>query len=543
MHESKVLIAGAGPVGMTLALLMARHGIETTIVEQSVETTQYPKMDLTNGRSMEIFRFIGIADELRTLGVPEDHCLDILWATCPTGHLLHRQHYPSPADQRRQAREENDGLNTTEPRLRISQTIVEAFLKTKIEEHPLIEGIFGWRVSDIEEDDKGVTTTIIHSENGARKQLRSQYVAGCDGGNSTVRRRIGSDYEGTWDVVRVCTHHFTSSEIKKLRSLGEKYYHLQFDLCTLIAQDGDTTWTVHGDIPEGFIEGDSDIDVLLEARVGEKFDHDLKLHSFWSPHLVIAEQYRVGRVFLVGDAAHQFIPTGGYGMNTGVAEAFDIAWKLAAVLNGWGGEKLLESYHVERRPIAVQNREAAAQNMFVRGTVLELYQEARAKADLEAPESEAIRQELGAAIADTYDGEYEAWGVEFGYRYQDSPVIEYGNESAPAPECQRRSFTPGTYPGVRLPAMYLEDGTPVHDLVDGKFTLLVMGEAPVDELIASAVVLSVPLDTWRIVDDAVVERILERKIVLVRPDHHVAWRGDELPADCDGLLQKISGRA
>ncbi|MGH2900832.1 MAG: FAD-dependent monooxygenase, partial [Solirubrobacteraceae bacterium] len=210
MIETPVLIAGGGPVGMTLALELASHGVRSLLVERNASTTRHPKMDLTNGRSMELFRRLGLVDRLRAAGVPADHPFDIVWATSATGQLLHRFAYPSSEQRRAEARERNDGTYTREPPMRVSQIVIEPVLKQAIDAHPLVDVRFGWAFESLCQDADGVTAVIRSSATGEDQRVRAAYLAGCDGGSSAVRTALGIGLEGQLRITNAYMVHFRS---------------------------------------------------------------------------------------------------------------------------------------------------------------------------------------------------------------------------------------------------------------------------------------------------------------------------------------------
>jgi len=538
--DTPVLIAGGGPVGMTLALELASHGVRSILVERNAGTTRHPKMDLTNGRSMELFRRLGMAERLRAVGVPEDQALDITWATRATGHLLHTFHYPCPAEWRRQVRAANDGSCTVEPPMRVSQVVLEPVLKDAIDANPLVDVRFGWAFESFTQDADGVTATIRESGSGETRTIRAQYLAGCDGGGSRVRSEAGIELEGEFGVVPVYMVHFRSTALEVLGKFGVAY-HLQSGYGTLIAQNGKDIWTLHVVLPPGTDTAAIDPDALVRNFAGTDFDYEILVANSWTPHLVVAERYRAGRVLLAGDAGHQFIPTGGYGMNTGVADAVDLGWKLAAVLNGWGGDTLLDSVDRERRPIALQNRGAALANAQVRFRIEALLQEAMAKGDIDSPGFADARAELAAQIAAIGNQENESWGIEYGYRYTDSPVIVCDQDEALAPAFDPLHARPSGWPGSRLPHFFLRDGTVLHDRLGREFTLIALDGADSAGFERAAAECGVPLSVLRLENEPGLQA-LGYALLLVRPDHHIAWSGRKLPADCRTVLLQATGR-
>ncbi|QFU77207.1 FAD-monooxygenase [Halioglobus maricola] len=532
-----VLIAGGGPVGMVLALELARHEIHSILLERNDTTTSHPKMDLTNGRSMELFRRLGIIDEVRAVGVPEDQTMDIIYATSATGYCLHTFDYGTPEEHKQRSRETNDGTMTLEPYMRVSQVVLEPVLKQAIDDSPFVDVRFGNKFEDFSQDADGVTSTV--STKSGSYTVRSQYLAGCDGGGSRVRDIAGIELEGDFGIVPIYMVHLRSSDKDVLAKFGAAY-HLQTGFGTLIAQNGKDIWTLHV-----VLSPDTDLDSidpadLVKQFAGTDFDYEILVANHWTPHLVVAETCRNGRVLLAGDAAHQFIPTGGYGMNTGVWDAADLGWKLAAVLNGWGGEALLDSVE-ERRKIALQNRAAAISNMTDRFAIEGFIQEQRAQTDIESADAEMIRSQISTEIERIGNAENESWGIEHGYRYIDSNVIAYPQDSSEAPEFDHLRAQPSAWPGSRLPHFYLGDGQPIYDKLGNEFTIICLDSADTAPLEEAASELGVPMITLSISNDENLSS-MGKSLILVRPDQHIAWSGNSMPSDCSSLLKKVVGQ-
>jgi 2-polyprenyl-6-methoxyphenol hydroxylase-like FAD-dependent oxidoreductase len=492
-------------------------------------------MDLTNGRSMELFRRLGIADSLRSVGVPPTESLDIVWATKATGHVLHRFAYPSPNARRELERLRNDGSGTLEPSMRVSQVILEPVLKTKIDENPLIDVRFGWAYDSFVQDEDGVTATICNGESGDKATVRAHYLVGCDGGGSRVRQDAGITMNGEFAIAQAYMVHFRSTDLGALGKFSIAY-HLQTGLGTLVSQNGKDIWTLQSIVPPGT---EVDPDDLLQRFVGRDFEYEILVANPWTPHMVLADSYRNDRVFIAGDAAHQVIPTGGYGMNTGVGDAIDLGWKLAAVENGWGGEQLLESYDIERRRIGEQNRAATMRHMHVRVEIFELIQSLEGPGDPDTAEASPRRIEAGKRIAALGNAENESWGIEHGFRYAESPVICAGP--------QIPAFDPLTCSGVaitggRVPHYYLADGTPLIDLLSARsFTLIAVGSVEAGDIDAAAAALGVPFHLVRLEQENILDRLGSR-LILVRPDQHIAWLGEAAPPSWTTVFNKVTGR-
>jgi 2-polyprenyl-6-methoxyphenol hydroxylase-like FAD-dependent oxidoreductase len=537
VEEVPVLIAGGGPVGMTLALNLARYGIRSMLVERNPETTRHPKMDLTNGRSMELFHRLGIDEKLRDAGVPRDNAFDILWVTNMVGHDLHRFHYPSASEKTRIIREENDGSHGAQAPLRVSQIQIEPVLKAAIDENPLIDVRFNHRFEGFADNgDEGVAVQIVHSDTGEATEVRARFLAGCDGGGSRVRRRLGIELEGDENVAGAYMVHFRTDDRALLQRWGP-IYHLQNGGGTIIAQNDRDIYTLQAWLLPGMDPDQMTAEGVLEGWVGTHFDYEILQANPWFAHFVVAERYREKSALLAGDSAHQFIPTGGYGMNSGIADSAALSWVLAARILGWGGDKLLDAYDLERRPTAWWHLEASRRHMGVRIQISEIYAQA---GDLmgEGAEADAKRADVARKIEALGNAENESWGVEYGYRYDQSPVIAH---EANPPAIDPLTYTPSTVPGARLPHVFLKDGVALFDKLGLFFTLVVIDDADTSAIEQAAGALGVPLDILKL-GQPELAHIYERNLLLVRPDQHVAWRGDALPADAKALLQLVTGQ-
>lgn len=560
-----VLIAGGGPVGLTLALTLARHGVAATLVERNPSTTTHPKMDITNGRSMELFRHLGVADELRKVAVPEDHPFDVSWVTKLSGWELARFRYPAVAEQRARIRESNDGTTTLEPAMRVSQVHLEPALKNILETRcPQVDIHYGWGLQSFQQDGDGVDAVIRCTATGEIRTIRAQFLAGCDGAGSIVRRGLGIELDdihlhrlaarelGLRRLVPAAIHaylndretpmdgrvyliHFTSPERGTLERFGTAWHTQSPEGWTLISQNDRDTWTLHTLLGAGVDADAINPKQFLFARLGIEFDCDIIVANAWRSRLSLAERYGSGRVWLAGDSAHQVVPAGGYGMNTGVGDAVGLGWVLAAIIQGWGDRRLLTAYEAERHPVAVRNRTASARHSLVRLAIKTAY---RKVIHSEAWSGELSRRRLGREILDLGNLENEADGIEFGYRYDNSPVI-CGEPDTPLAD-HMDGYTPGTQPGARPPSLFLEDGQAIFDLFGHGFTLLRFDDIDVDDFSTAAAERGMPL---KIVDirDARARMLYERDLVLIRPDQHVAWRGDTMPDRPSAVLDRIRG--
>jgi 2-polyprenyl-6-methoxyphenol hydroxylase-like FAD-dependent oxidoreductase len=522
---------------MTLACELSRRGIACLLVERNPTTTRHPKMDITNARSMELFRRLGVVDALRAVAVPETSNFDVSWITNLTGHELHRFRYPSVSDWRRLIRERNDGSMPAEPPMRVSQVEIEPVLQRAVQAAPMVEAQWGVELEDVAQDHEAVTATLRRAD-GAIEQVRCRYLVGCDGGTSRVRGCLGIRLEGQSRVQQRFLTHFRSTEVDLLQRWGIAW-HYQSAAGTLIAQNDSDVWTLQTRWPQEMAPDDVDVPALLRGFAGRDFAHEILVANAWTPHFVVAERYGQGRVLLAGDAVHQYVPTGGYGMNTGIGDACDLGWKLAAILHGYGGPRLLASYELERRPVGRRNCDAARRHSDARAEIAAVYREA---SDLTAPSpvGDAARAAAGRRIAALGNAENESYGIELGYAYADSEVI-CADPGADIPD-DPLHYVATTAPGARMPSVLMGNGVPIFDRLGPWFTLVCFGAPASEALLAAAARRGVPLAVLR-TDDPEIIKIYGRGLLLVRPDQHIAWRGTacEDARTADAIVSRVLG--
>ncbi|MEU6832143.1 FAD-dependent monooxygenase [Nocardia beijingensis] len=565
-EDAVVLVVGAGPVGLTLALELDFHGIDVVLVEQNESTTRHPKMDITNGRSMELYRRLGVADDLRKVAVPADHSIKVSWVTNAVGWELASFEYPGVDRTHERIKQQNDGTLPLEPAMRVSQVLLEPALRDLLltrSRHASVH--YGWALESFDETGDGVTAHLVCRATGARRSVRAKYLVGCDGANSRVRRQLDIGLDeielrrliakeiGLVDVVGMLARsyasmrqlppdgrfflvHFTVEDNSALTRFGAVWHLQSPEGWSVISQNDADTYTLHAPLAMGTDADAIDPREFVYERLGVRFEMNILVANAWTPRLVVADSFGRGRTWLAGDAVHQVTPTGGYGMNTGVGDAVGLGWALAAQIQGWGEPGLLSAYAQERRHVAIRNRDAAARHSVVRAAIMSTY---RAAMHSEGWNGERTRREIGRKISDLGNLENEALGIECGYRYGDSPIVchEVGGT---APQYRTDTYTPSTWPGVRPPSIYLEDGRALFDLLHRGFTLLRFADHEVSALIDAAAERGVPLEVVDI-RDAHARRLYERDLVLVRPDQHVAWRGDEAPADPIRVVDRIRG--
>src|SRR5580693_7976653 len=349
--DSEVLIVGAGPTGLTLAIDLGRRGVRCTLIEQKARPAFLPKMERINARTMEIYRRMGLAQQIRAAGLRADCPMDVYIVLALNEPALLHLPYPSVAEAQAETRGSNDGSLPLEPYQLISQYTLEPLLKGIAETIPAVTVRFGCEFVSLQQDGDGVTARVRGSD-GREQDLRSFYLVGCDGGTSPVRKELGIELSGEGNLLGLRQALYHCEELFERLPLGNgpgkgRHYHVADDKATqLIMQDSTRHWTLHS-----MLETEAEMDRQFETTVGVAVKYERLSCDPWRQNLLLADRYGKGRVFLAGDAVHLVIPTGGLGMNSGVGDATDLAWKLAATLQGWGGPGLLASYEDERRQI------------------------------------------------------------------------------------------------------------------------------------------------------------------------------------------------
>lgn len=537
MIETEVLIVGGGPVGLTLAIDLGQRGVTCHLVDKRPEPGFLPKMERCNARTMEIYRRLGIADEIRDAGYASDLPMDVFIVNNLVEEPILHHPYPSVDELKAAAAASNDGTHPLEPYQLISQYTLEPLLKKVAEATPGVTVRFGCEFLGLDQDADGVTARLRDLD-GSDLSIRASYVAGCDGGGSTVRKEIGAELQGEANILNLNQALFRCDGLYERIPVGRgRHYHVADDRSTfLIVQDDCRHFTLHAEVDD-----DGQMAELFQKVVEFPIEFEMLYAGKWTMRLMLADRYSDGRVFIAGDAAHLVIPTGGLGMNTGVGDAVDLSWKLAGTLQGWGGPVLLDSYALERRPIGERNVAASRLASIGRRRWRAEY---RPDITEQTPEGARTRATL-ARVADREQRmSNDLAGIELGYRYIDSPLIV--DEPGTGPDSNSFQYRPTTWPGARLPHVWLDDGTALHDAIGTGYTLLLVGpearSAAVAPLVRAFRSCGVELDLLA-VDSVAATRVYGYDLLLVRPDLHVAWRGNDVPSDPEWLAAIATGRS
>jgi 2-polyprenyl-6-methoxyphenol hydroxylase-like FAD-dependent oxidoreductase len=535
-HTPKVLIVGGGPAGLVLAIELGRRGVACALFEENPGPPEFPKANSTTPRTMEHYRRLGIADEIRGLGLPDDYPPDISYHTRFAGHELARVRRPS-------RRQNLNDFPSPEPMHRGQQMLIEPVLKRHAERWPCVDVRFGWRVEAVSQNFQSVSLRAVNVVSGEKAEFIGDYAVGCDGPKSLVREALGIRYEGIGAEDRefmggrmLAAYLDTPAFYDLVPGRSWQYWAINRERSGIaVAIDGRGKFVFHSQLPRGARGTLEYAKESLALATGREFPYEfLGIQEWTAGFMLVAERYRAGRVFLAGDAAHLFTPTAGQGYNTSVDDAANLGWKLAAVCRGWGGEALLASYEAERKPIGHRN------TAFAR-SIAKLIGELRPPARIEenSPVGEEKRAQFGKQLEGLGWREFHAPGIYFGAFYGGSPVV--AAEPGPPPLDDPHRYEPGAKPGARAPHVWLADGVALHDLFGRDFTLLKFADCLTKPIEKAFRARNVPLEVLR-VDNEEARSLYARRLAIIRPDHHVAWRGDAPPQDAGALADRVTGK-
>ncbi len=528
-----VLIAGAGPVGLALAIELGMAGIECLIVEKRDGSISIPKMSGLSIRSMEFNRRWGIAEIVQDSGWPKTHPQGLVYCTSMAGFELARHHRPAYVD--------DNPPYTPEPRVACAQIYYNPILLAKARSLRSVTIRLLTSLESFTQDEDGVTAIIIDHRSGTSQTIRATYLVGCDGADGTVVTALGLGYEGVGLVANSINVFFRSAEMMTIHDKGWSRFFRFTDAGgtwgEIIGIDGKELWRL------SVLKADPafDADRYLRRLIGrDDVPYEILSVMAWERRERVAERYRDRCVFICGDAAHQNSPTGGLGLHTGLADAVDLAWKLIATLRGWGGDKLLDSYEAERKPIALLNMQACTDEFKLLADLPggpEIAEDSPAGAQLRSRWAEAYRSANGV-IAPTFTE-----NLRLGYQYEGSPIVV--PDGTPPIPYETAGFVSNARPGTRAPHAWLDtdEKRSTLDLFgNNRFVLLRMGADPPEaqSLADAAATRGVPLAMIDLADPPLFD-LYQQPLVLVRPDGHVAWRADTVPQDAYALIDRVRG--
>ncbi len=532
--ETPVLVVGAGPIGSAVALDLAQRGCRTTLVDQMSETSRSAKAGTLSVRTMEFCRRWGIADRIANGKFPSDFPGDVVYCTALAGLLVGREEFPS-AEQRTPPDSSPEMLRRY-PQMWFDPLLLETARGTGLSDVRLEH-----RVESVRQDTSSVIAEVTDLASGETVFIEAEYLIACDGAGSAIRNQLDIPFEGNPALSYSLSALLRIPDFLGYHDKGyaERYLFLgtQGTRSNLTCVDGREYWRFTiVDSEERLDPAKLDLDAVIADGLGrDDIDYEVVQILPWRRSQCVARSYRSGRVLLAGDSAHTMSPTGGHGMNTGLGDVVDLTWKLEAVLRGWGGDGLLDSYQAERHPVAVRNSEWSTRNFkaWKRADDWDLINDRSAEGD-------AARARISAQLSAALEEEWNSIGVSMGYRYDPSPIVVPDGSAAPADKANE--FIQTARPGHRAPHAWLSDGRSTIDLFGQGFTLLNFGAGQFEagRLVDAAARQGVPLDIIEIANPHIAA-LYERKMVLVRPDGHSAWRGDRAPDNPDSVVSTVRG--
>jgi 2-polyprenyl-6-methoxyphenol hydroxylase-like FAD-dependent oxidoreductase len=516
------VIVGAGPVGLATAIELGSRGINCVLVERLERAGHAPRAKTTHTRTREHLRRWGIADRLADaspFGI--DYPSNVLFVTSLAGEEIARFHNALNCSPERDER-------YSEHSQWIPQYKLEAVLLEKASSLAHVEIRYGCEFVSFEQDADHVAVTVRLVDSGSEEQIAGAYVVGADGSQSRVRAQIGAMMIGTHGLSHNLNMVFRAPGLAEAHLHGPAimYWQLNAEAPSLIGpMDDDDRWFfMPTGVPEGTSYTEAESIDLIRRSTGIDLPYELLSCDYWVASRLLADRYRRGRVFLAGDACHLHPPFGGFGMNMGVADGVDLGWKIAAVLQGWGGTCLLDSYESERRCAHEFVMDEAEANHALKPS--ELFRDGMTD---QTPEGQRIRSEIGELILDKKRAEFHALGVVLGYCYQESPIVV--DDGTMGSWIRSREYVPAAIPGCLAPHTWLEDGRSLYDTFGQGFTLLVLSGDHAEDSAAAhreAARTDTPLDVV-VVDDSGLADLYESALALIRPDQHIAWRGNVWP--------------
>ena len=529
-RETPVLIAGGGPIGLALAADLGRRGVTTLLVEERENKLNPAKMLEVSVRTMEFCRQIGIVDKVRNWGFPAYWSLDSVFVTDMQGYELGRVRMPALGEQAHLPVSPERGMPCP-------QTWFDPILQEHARSFPHVTLRHRTKLEGFVQDSNGVTAMLRDGQSGRSATVRAKYLIGCDGFASTVRELLGIDITGEPHIDWSMTIYLRIPDLNAQHDKGKAFRYVfvgpEGTWSFLSIVDGKDLWRLQlVDLDEQRLQN-ADIPALMRRCMGGDVAYTIEDKNLWVRKRTVADRFMDGRVFLAGDAAHAHPPNGGLGMNTGIQDAFDLGWKLAAVLEGWGGAGLLETYDSERRPASARAAEVSLKNYRRLVSAAQ-----RAEIYSPTPEGDAARRIIGERLVEENEKTWQPVGVHLGYIYHPSPVVV--PDGSPMPEDDTFGYQPTAFPGARAPHAWLSPGKSTLDLFGDGFVLLKFSDAPTDGVERAAANRGVPLKVHRI-EHRETAALYERALVLVRPDGHVAWRGDSQPADAFAIIDTVRG--
>ncbi len=549
--DASVLIVGGGPVGMTLALCLAKRGIASYLVEiRAAETLPDVKCNHIAARSMELFRSLGISQDLRAAGLPDDYPHSVSYRTSTLGEEIARIHIPGRNTRLTDHSGPDGNWPTPEPPHRINQRYIEPILRRHVQHESLITCLYKHQVMNFKQDEKGVTAQIQNLDlpDAQPFTLHAAYLVGCDGGRSMVRKGMGAKLVGDEVVQRVQSTCIRAPSLIALMKAPPAWAMFTVNprrSGNIYAIDGKEVWLIHNylrDNEADFESVDRDWAIRTILGVDNDFEYEVMSKEDWFGRRLVSDKLQDGRVFVAGDAAHLWVPYAGYGMNAGLADAANLAWHLSAQIEGWAAPQALLAYEKERHPITEQVSRFAMDHAHA---MSQRRRQIPDNLEDDSLEGQASRQKFGQDLYDLNVQQYCCAGLNFGYYYDQSPVIVYDEERAP--DYSMGSFIPSTVPGCRAPHFWMPDGQSVYDALGSAYTLLCFKQDVSNDVMAlqtQAHALGMPLTVLDASGVSDIPPEYKHSFVLVRTDAHTVWRGNSITLKtAHDVVVKLCGRA
>ena len=556
--ETDVLITGGGPCGLMLANELGRRGVRCLVVDRKPGTAFNPQANATQARTMEHYRRLGFAHRVRAQGLPADHPTDVAYLTRFAGHEMARLRLPTAAQATQVIRGLGGSWSAAELPHRVSQKFVEVVLRDEAQALPGVELRYGWEMRSFSDTGEGITAEVAPVDTSSEQSVtvQARWLVGADGARSGVRAQLGIAWDGgsgfkrSFMGGRMLAVYLKAPDFYRLNPNDRAWMYVQVHPAQrsfIMSVDGVSEFAFHPQLAD-----DTDVDALTHADAWALFARAsgldipieiLSMAPWLAGHALVASRFQQGRVFIGGDAAHLFTPTGGLGYNTAVEDAVNLGWKLAAVLKGQAPPALLDSYSLERKPLAQRNTGYARQFADSIGLF-----DAVAELDDDSPAGQQARAVAGEYLNGHVRREFNVPGVTFGGRYDGSPII-VSDGSTPPPDAAN-SYQPTACPGGRPPHAWLADGRSLFDMFGFEWTLLVLQDSVGDpapataRFEAAARSLGVDLRVVRPEAGQVpdLRALYEAPLTLIRPDHIVAWRGHE-DISAQRVLRQVLGWA
>lgn len=545
-----VAIVGGGAAGLILAIELGRRGVQAILLEDDPGPPAFPKANASTSRTMEHYRRLGFAHEIRMLGLPDDYPQDVTYYTRYSTHELARL----PGRTRREALLAREGAEsrwpTPEPLHRTQQTYIEAVLRRHAATWRSIDARFGWRATRIERRGEGVSIQAEEVASGRTQAIRCAYLVGCDGPRSIVRRTLGIEYTGWSGEERdfmggqMLALHFRSAALYSVvnGNLSWQYWAVNRERRGLVCSiDGKELFVYHTQLPRSEQPSEDYARKSLMLSTGREFPIQPIGTAAWTAgYTLVAEHFadRLNdpRVFIAGDAAHLFTPTGGQGYNTAVDDAVNLGWKLAAACKSSGGSNLLASYEAERKPVAHRNTGFARAMADSIGRI-----PLPGNLEEDTPDGQRSRAEIGARLLEHSRREFDIPGIHFGVWYGGSPLVSEDGSAPPGDDWHR--YTPSATPGARAPHLWVGEDESIFDRFGMDFTLLRLGHGVRADALPFAAAARTRGVNLAVLDVAGAEArdLYARDLVLIRPDQHVAWRGNAVPDDPQAVIDRALG--